>query len=66
MQKLNRTLLNKCTNWLDPRNITRLDIEGPLYFRDPLYGSVRLMPQLTEFILHPIFQRLNEVFTSQS
>jgi HD superfamily phosphohydrolase len=54
-------LVNGYTDWLDPGNVNHCSLGTALYFRDPLYGSVCLDEQLSEFYLHPVVQRLNEI-----
>ena len=54
-------LMNQFTEWLDPSSIAAASVPKAHYFRDPIYGSVRLDKNLSEFVLHPIVQRLNEI-----
>lgn len=46
---------------LDPSRIAVANLNNAHYFRDPVYGSIRLDQSLSEFVLHPIVQRLNEI-----
>ena len=53
--------MNQYTQRFDPSTIAASNVSKAHYFRDPIYGSVRLDKNLSEFVLHPVIQRLNEI-----